>query len=39
MSKENKNLEIIHEFLKEQEKKDKNQDRCICQLNNPLFSN
>ena len=27
MSKENKNLEIIHEFLKEQEKKDKNQDR------------
>ena len=27
MSKENKNLEMVYEFLKDQEKKDKNQDR------------
>ena len=27
MSKENKNLEMVYQFLKEQEKKDKNQDR------------
>ncbi|MBP2028122.1 DNA-directed RNA polymerase specialized sigma24 family protein [Acetoanaerobium pronyense] len=27
MSKEKKSLEMVHEFLKEQEKKDKNQDR------------
>ena len=27
MSKENKNLEMVYEFLKDQEKNDKNQDR------------
>ena len=27
MPKENKNLEMVYQFLKEQEKKDKNQDR------------
>ena len=27
MSKENKNLEMVYEFLKDQEKKDKNKDR------------